>query len=573
MRRLVLAALALSVVGLAASTAVTEPQQPRVPGAFRSRITLVPVDVRVLDSKGRPVTDLRRDEFRIFEDGRLQEIGAFEHLDFTAEPAPGATDTDAGPALRRAVGPDIPAPSGRVFLFMLGRGRLQHPTRVLDALIEFLDTRMLPQDHAAVIAYNRATDFTRDHRKLKAVVEAFRQKHERLEQRMTARQSGLAAAFGNKEVPPELQAEVDAIFAADGAPGFREMPPARATDAARIEQEMRDVGNLLQPVGVSMPVSGLAAGAPADLASLDEYMEGSLKTLQDLGGLLAGIEYLRYLDGEKHLVYVSEAGLRLPRRKYDESIAAIASDARVAVNVIHTGGTSSVMVRGTPRANVTQTFSMAGLRLLADRTGGRAALFKTGAQALGDIDRASRSQYVLGYYPTNGEQDGRYRKITVKVTRPGVTALYRNGYFARQLLVPTDRRQFMAFSRILAAGSYPGAIRDIAVSVNATRDPATGEVRIAVTVKPNRLRVVERDGRHFVELDVALFNGDTRDELVSQLWQRIDLNLSAAEMATAMSNDIKYTMRFIPERTPANVKVVVYDHVSDLIGTAAAPVR
>ena len=280
MRPLLLVALALSV-------AAVDGQQTKVPGAFTSRITLVPVDVRVLDSKGRPVTDLKREEFQIFEDGRAQEIGAFEHIVFATEPAVASNEADAGPALRRAVGPDIPPPSGRVFLFMLGRGRLQHPTRVLDALIEFLDTRMLPQDHAAVIAYNRATDFTRDHAKLKAVVHAFRQKHERLEQRMSARQSGLAAAFGNKEVPPELQADVDAIFKTDGAPGFREMPPARATDAARIEQEMRDVGNLLQPVGVNMPVSGMAAGSPADLASLDEYMEGSLKTLQDLGGLLA----------------------------------------------------------------------------------------------------------------------------------------------------------------------------------------------------------------------------------------------------------------------------------------------
>jgi hypothetical protein len=29
-----------------------------VPGAFRSRITLVPVDVRVLDRNGKPITDL-----------------------------------------------------------------------------------------------------------------------------------------------------------------------------------------------------------------------------------------------------------------------------------------------------------------------------------------------------------------------------------------------------------------------------------------------------------------------------------------------------------------------------------
>ncbi|HEX6323277.1 MAG TPA: hypothetical protein VFZ36_06080, partial [Vicinamibacterales bacterium] len=186
-------------------------QQPQVPGAFRSRITLVPVDVRVLDRDGRPVAGLTREDFQVFEDGRPQEIAAFEHVVFTGDAAADASG-DTRPALRRAAGPDLSAPSGRVFLFVLGRGRLQYPTRILDALVDFVDTRLLPQDHAAVIAYNRATDFTRDHEKIRAVIAAFREKHERIEARMTAKQSGLAAIFGGKDVPPGLQPEVDAIF-------------------------------------------------------------------------------------------------------------------------------------------------------------------------------------------------------------------------------------------------------------------------------------------------------------------------------------------------------------------------
>ena len=518
------------------------------------------------------MTDLTQQDFQILEDGEPQEIGAFQHVVFTPGPADPA-DAGHGPALRRAVGPDLSAPSRRVFLFVLGRGRLESPTRILDALADFLDTRLLPQDHAAVIAYNRATDFTREHHKLKAVVEAFRAKHELIESRMVARQSGLAAAFGSKEIPADLQAQVDAIFSVKGAPGFREMPPARATDAARIEQDIRDVGNLLRPVGVNIPVSGLATDIPSELTSLDDYMEGNVKTLQDLGAVLAGIEYLRYLDGEKHLVYVSERGLQLPRADYDESIAALASDARVAVDVIHTGGISSTFVRGLPRVNWAQTWSMAGLKTLAERTGGSAALFMRGSAALDRIDRSSRSQYMIGYYPTNGEQNGRFRRITVKVRRPDVTVLYRSGYYARPQLVPVDRRQFMAYSRILAAGNYPGPIGDIGVSVDATVNRASGEVRIAVAVKPDGLRVVEREGVHLVELDVAVFSGDERERLVNQLWQRIDLKLSASELADALSKDIRYTLTFKPERAPAHVKVIVYDHASDLLGSGTSAVR
>ena len=567
--------LRLKIAGVAASIAVctaAATAQQQIPGAFKSRITLVPVDVRVLDKQGRPVTDLTREDFHIFEDGRPQDITEFEHVTLTANSATAAAGDS--PALRRAVGPDLTAPTGRVFLFVLGRGRLQYPTKILDALVEFVDTRLLPQDHAAVIAYNRGTDFTRDHQKIKAVVQAFREKHERLESKMTARQSGLAAIYGSKDVPPHLQRDVDAIFQVDGAPGFREMPPGRASDAARLEQDIRDAGNLLSPAGVSQPASGFAPEERSELQALDAYMAGSVKTLQDLGGLFAGIEYLRYLDGEKHLVYVSEFGLQMPSGDYDVSLANVAADARVVVDVIHTGGiTSSFDRRGLPRVNWRHAFSLEGLKILAERTGGRASLFKWGDEALEAIDVASRSQYVLGYYPTNGTQDGRFRRITVKVGRPDVRVFYRRGYFARQQLVPIDRRQFLSYHRIVSAGNYAAPIRDIGVTVDAVYDRESREVRIALSVKPGNLRVVPRDGRHAIELDVAVFSGDARERVVSDLWQRIDLSLTDEELAAALASDIKYTLTFTPDRVPAHVKVVVYDHAADLTGSATARVR
>ena len=41
-----------------------------------------------------------------------------------------------------------------------------------------------------------------------------------------------------------------------------------------------------------------------------------------------------------------------------------------------------------------------------------------------------RNQYLFGYYPTNREKDGRWRTITVRTTRPGVTLFTRSGYYA-----------------------------------------------------------------------------------------------------------------------------------------------
>ncbi|PYV22420.1 MAG: hypothetical protein DMG27_18220, partial [Acidobacteria bacterium] len=49
------------------------------PGGFviRSQVNMVLVDVRVTDKSGRPITDLKREDFKISEDGAPQSITSF----------------------------------------------------------------------------------------------------------------------------------------------------------------------------------------------------------------------------------------------------------------------------------------------------------------------------------------------------------------------------------------------------------------------------------------------------------------------------------------------------------------
>jgi Ca-activated chloride channel family protein len=70
---------------------------------------------------------------------------------------------------------------------------------------------------------------------------------------------------------------------------------------------------------------------------------------------------------------------------------------------------------------------------MAERTGGRVypvnsltdlnAIYK---QVAGDL----RSQYSIGYYPTNDVQDGRWRAINLELRREGKVRA-RSGYWAR----------------------------------------------------------------------------------------------------------------------------------------------
>lgn len=75
------------------------------------------------------------------------------------------------------------------------------------------------------------------------------------------------------------------------------------------------------------------------------------------------------------------------------------------------------------------------LQQLADMSGGiveRADRLGDLKSALGRIAEELRHQYLLGYYPTNKERDDRTRKISVRVSRPGVTVRARPAYRGAQ---------------------------------------------------------------------------------------------------------------------------------------------
>ena len=80
-------------------------------------------------------------------------------------------------------------------------------------------------------------------------------------------------------------------------------------------------------------------------------------------------------------------------------------------------------------------FNEAGyvLRTLAQQTGGR-VFFAAGVQDLAgiyaQISEELSSQYLLGYVSTNTKRDGAWRRVVVRVDRPGVAVRTRLGYFA-----------------------------------------------------------------------------------------------------------------------------------------------
>jgi VWFA-related protein len=70
---------------------------------------------------------------------------------------------------------------------------------------------------------------------------------------------------------------------------------------------------------------------------------------------------------------------------------------------------------------------------MSDETGGR--VFKvdrrhTLSDAFQEIQAEMRSQYALGYSPTNAAKDGSYRKLDIRVSNKDYKVQARKGYYA-----------------------------------------------------------------------------------------------------------------------------------------------
>src|SRR5438105_11433000 len=116
MPRIRLAWIALVAAGLLAlgrSVPAQSPPAPtQTPQVFRGGTTLVPVDIRVLDRDGKPVTDLHDTDFVVLENGVPQRIRHFSTQAYTPM-APGPQDVLKA---RTARADDIAPENRRVFL-------------------------------------------------------------------------------------------------------------------------------------------------------------------------------------------------------------------------------------------------------------------------------------------------------------------------------------------------------------------------------------------------------------------------------------------------------------------------
>jgi hypothetical protein len=189
----------------------------------------------------------------------------------------------------------------------------------------------------------------------------------------------------------------------------------------------------------------------------------------------------------------------------------------------------------------------------------------------------TRSGYLLGYYPKNGDWNGKYRHVVVRLNRPDLKLYYRHGYYARETVQPFDRKVFLSYSRISAAASYNLDVKDIGLKASVKAVPAASgsgqEAQVDLLIQVSKLPFAAQDGRHKAALQITTFYGDGRGRYVGDLWQTLDLNLRDDTWQKALKDGLPFSTRVPLQAGGQTFKVVVYSYEADKVGSVTARLK
>jgi len=396
MRRLSIAVLAAVLLPLADF-------RPSAQVRFRGAIDVVRVDVVVRDGRGTIVRGLSAADFVITEDGKPQTITTFDFEEITTrpatavpDPAPAVLERAAAPAPAAAVRDAVDLPGRRliVLFFDLSSMQPEEVDRASASARQYIDQDMSAADLLAIASLSQSLEVNQDFTADKAA----------------------------------LHRVLDRFTGVDGA-------AETATDVT--DDPVDDPADL-----------------PLDDSELSLFNnDRRLRALQLLAEALAPVQQ------KKSIVYFSSGMSRSGSDNQIELRATVnaAVRANAAIYAVDTRGlqalvpggeasqtsgrgTSLFSGRGSARQFDRMFASQETLTTLAKDTGG-GAFFDTNdfGDAFEQVQQDSAAYYVLGYSSTNAARDGRFRRIAVRATTPGLRIEHRAGYYAA--------KDFMHFTR------------------------------------------------------------------------------------------------------------------------------
>lgn len=534
------------------------------PPVLKVKTRMVVVDVVARDAKGKPVTDLKQEDFIVLEEGKEQKVRIFNFQQPDASPS----HTQQMPANPANVVDNLPHfQSGRALNVILMDGlntSRNNQAYMREEMIKFL--QKLPENEPIAVyllgdKLRLVQDFTTDPTLLKQVVSSFKGKNSPYLS-VTADGSPIPMILPGiaQSLPPGMAAQMKE---------FQDQLTGSLTDQ-RVQMTLSALNSLARTlsgypgrknliwVSESFPFDVLLSGASArSFMNEHNYMNDVART----GNLLSDSQIAIYPLDARGLAGTGLFNVANNSDQYGNAVAGLR------------GGIAAQM----DQESNDRLASHTTMNDLAERTGGRAFYNTNDLEAAmrDSIDDGS-TYYTLGYYPENKDWNGAFRKIQVKLQRAGVKLHYRIGYFAADNTVFTKlnpKKQDYDFDEALSLNVPISTALPFKAMIIPPSAKTQNKLVISYGVDPHMLSFSEAsDGLRQVNMECAV-------RVFAKKAPEKTLALEAQKMGGSLNTDAyeKVMKGFFPCRDQLSLqpgdyilRLGVRDNESGLIGTANA---
>ncbi len=519
---------------------------------------LVVVDVVAADGKGHPITDLKADDFSVLEEGSNQSIKVFSFQ----QPAPADQPQQPPAKLPPNLVTNVPTykPNRPMSVLLLDGLNTDNISQkyARQEMLKYLAKLPEGQPVAVYLLGNKLRllqDFTTDPALLQQALTRIKDKN--------------SALIKND---PALSAAATASLLQMGLPGMVAQIQGFEQEEVSAQVDLR----VEETVNALLSLARTLAGYPGR-KNLIWVSSSFPSNLFDLAGLNS-------VSSQRQSSANSQA------RGYSnpiEKLASALSNARVAVYPVDTRGVNSFASvsdignrdrDAVPGGAADPQTAHTTMNTVAERTGGR-AFYNTNdlAGAIKEGIEDGSTYYTLGYYPENKDWNGKFRKIVVKLNRPGVKLHYREGYIA------TDPRAYVKMDAKQQAIDFGQALNlDTPI---ATGLPFKSALILPSEKTANKLVVnfgidahalsfeLQDDGLQHTSVDCAVQIFNNKGTAVrAPLAQNFSAALKPEQYQTVLQRFFPCNQAF--ELSPGEyfLRLGVRDNTTGLIGTVNAPV-
>jgi len=510
---------------------------------FKTETKLVIVNVSVKGKDGKPLTTLKKEDIEIYEDGVKQDLAVFEleqlsnellaPVDTTA-PAP-VTLVERAPAGQAVTTAATSAPVRHqdkrlVGLFFDFSNMPQaDQIRARDAAVDFITKQMTSSDLVSIMAYGNRFD----------VLEDFTADRDRLLSRLKKMATGEGAGLADVAATSADPTDDSGTFVADDTE-FNVFNTDRKLTA--LEDATKKLAAFPEKKALIYFASGLT---------------------------------LTGLENQSQLRATVNSAVRANVSFYPVDARGLAAESPVGDASTSSGrGTGSFTGSTQTSRRSSVTSSQDTLYTLASDTGGK-ALVDSNDLALG-IRQAQEdisSYYILGYYSKNPAEDGKFRKLQVKLVSKELQSSakldFRNGYYAGKVFAKfTSGDKERQLEEALTLGD-PVSELPLALEVDYFRVAQNRYfVPISVKIPGSVLALAKKGGKASTDFD---FIGQVRESpsgrLVAGVGDNIPVKFNDADASQLEHRNVQYDTGLTVPPGKYNLRFLARENQTGKMGT------